>query len=291
MSNNDTPYKSLFTLEEQDLEDVHEAIHQLDGQQQSFYLAFYQWMKTHPIFREDYTTEVLEAIEENEDIFWQDFLLGDFEEEHTERQKFFALIFADVGIPYDAYLAFMHYYYQLIWEYLTKANLVSLKLSLSFHKIKELSIAILTDGYNMATKQILEEQNEALKALSTPVAKLWEGILLLPLVGYMDSNRAMEVMQVMLERIGTTQAKVFILDINGISVMDTAVANHLIKITKASKLMGCTCLISGISPSIAQTIIELGVVIDEIKTTGNMLEALKEALHLTGNKVVPHNNV
>jgi rsbT co-antagonist protein RsbR len=79
---------------------------------------------------------------------------------------------------------------------------------------------------------------------------------------------------------------VFILDISGVAVVDTAVANYLIKITKATRLMGCTCLISGISGSVAQTIVELGIQIEEVSTTGTMKEALNQALGATGAKVV-----
>lgn len=89
----------------------------------------------------------------------------------------------------------------------------------------------------------------------------------------------------MLEKVASTQAKAFILNTSGIAVMDTAVANHIIKITKASKLMGCTCLISGISGSVVQTIVELGAQTEEINTTGSILGALREALLRIGANV------
>jgi rsbT co-antagonist protein RsbR len=105
------------------------------------------------------------------------------------------------------------------------------------------------------------------------------------LVGIIDSKRAQDVMTTMLERISSSQSKVFILDISGVAVVDTAVANYLIKMTKAAKLMGCLCIISGIAGSVAQTIVELGINIDEIQTTGSMQDALKTALKITGTNI------
>ncbi len=135
-----------------------------------------------------------------------------------------------------------------------------------------------------AIKQLMEQQH-MLNSISTPVTKLWDGILFLPLVGIIDSKRAQNLMEAILENISSTQSKVFILDISGIAVVDTAVANHLIKITKAAKLMGCLCIVSGISGAVAQTIVELGIQVDEITTTGTMKDALNQALKLTGANV------
>jgi rsbT co-antagonist protein RsbR len=105
---------------------------------------------------------------------------------------------------------------------------------------------------------------------------------MLPVVGIIDSKRAQDIMNAMLHKIMETQSKAFILDISGVAVVDTAVANHLIKITKASRLMGCLCTISGVSPAVSQTIVELGIHTEEINTTGNMKDALSQAFKLTG---------
>ena len=113
--------------------------------------------------------------------------------------------------------------------------------------------------------------------MSTPVTQIWEGILLLPLVGLIDSKRAQDIMNASLAKIAETQARSFILDISGVGVVDTAVANHLIKVTQATRLMGCECAISGVSPAIAQTIVELGIDVGEVKTTANMRDALSIA--------------
>ena len=111
-------------------------------------------------------------------------------------------------------------------------------------------------------------------------------VLLLPIVGVVDSKRSQEIMHAMLTKIAEVQAKVIILDIAGVAIVDTAVANHLIKITKATKLMGCECTISGVSPAIAQTIVELGINVGEVRTTATLRDALEAAFRDVGLSIV-----
>lgn len=142
---------------------------------------------------------------------------------------------------------------------------------------------------NKALAEAAEEQKraaEAIAQMSTPIARLWEGILLLPLVGVMTATRIKTVLAAVLTSISDSQAKVIILDISGVGVIDTYTANHFIKIAKATKLMGCTCILSGITPSVAQTIVELGVNVDEIETTGTMKDALERSFKYTGARLV-----
>lgn len=150
----------------------------------------------------------------------------------------------------------------------------------------EMTIVSKTDleEKNKELAQLAEANSKAAEAIaemSTPISRLWEGILLLPLVGMMTSVRIKSVMTAVLENISTSQAKVIILDISGVSLVDTYIANHFIKIAKATRLMGCVCILSGITPMVAQTIVELGVNVDEIETTGTMKDALERAFAYT----------
>jgi len=131
----------------------------------------------------------------------------------------------------------------------------------------------------------LFEQSKTIKELSTPTIKLWEGILVLPVVGIIDSNRAQYMMDSMLSKILDSSSKVIILDIHGVAAVDTAVANHLIKITKATKLMGCECLLSGISPAVAQTLIQLGIDMGGINTSSTLSDALQKAFDMVSLQV------
>jgi anti-anti-sigma regulatory factor len=120
--------------------------------------------------------------------------------------------------------------------------------------------------------------------VSTPVTPIWEGILLLPLLGIIDSARTQYIMNTTLEKISTTRTQVFVMDISGVSAVDTAVANQLIKITKATELMGCKSIISGISPAIARTLVELGISVGDLQTTSTLRDAFEIAIrHIDPN--------
>ncbi len=122
----------------------------------------------------------------------------------------------------------------------------------------------------------------AMLEMSTPVTKIWDGVLFAPIVGIVDSKRAVDIMNKALSSIADTRARTLMLDISGVAVVDTAVANHLIKIAKAAVLMGCKTIISGISPSIAQTIAELGIDLGAIQTTSTIEAALRESIASAG---------
>ena len=124
----------------------------------------------------------------------------------------------------------------------------------------------------------IQKRSLALLEMSTPVTKIWDGVLFAPIVGIVDSKRSVDIMNKALYSIADTRASTLLLDIGGVAVVDTAVANHLIKIAKAAVLMGCKTIISGISPSIAQTIAELGIDLGSIQTTSTIESALRDAI-------------
>jgi methyl-accepting chemotaxis protein len=126
--------------------------------------------------------------------------------------------------------------------------------------------------------QVVEARSLALMEMSTPVTKIWDGVLFAPIVGIVDSRRSQDIMNKALSSIVDHRARVLMLDIGGVAMVDTAVANHLIKIAKAAVLMGCKTIISGISPAIAQTITELGIELGSIQTTSTIETALREAI-------------
>jgi methyl-accepting chemotaxis protein len=128
----------------------------------------------------------------------------------------------------------------------------------------------------------VQKRSLALLEMSTPVTKIWDGVLFAPIVGIVDSKRSVDIMNKALASIADTRASTLLLDIGGVAVVDTAVANHLIKIAKAAVLMGCKTIISGISPAIAQTIAELGIDLGSIQTTSTIESALRDAITRPG---------
>jgi len=128
----------------------------------------------------------------------------------------------------------------------------------------------------------IQKRSLAMLEMSTPVTKIWDGVLFAPIVGIVDSKRSVDIMNKALSSIADTRASTLLLDIGGVAVVDTAVANHLIKIAKAAVLMGCKTIISGISPAIAQTIAELGIDLGSIQTTSTIESALRDSIARPG---------
>ena len=129
----------------------------------------------------------------------------------------------------------------------------------------------------------VQKRSLAMLEMSTPVTKIWDGVLFAPIVGIVDSKRSVDIMNRALSSIADTRAHTLMLDIGRVAVVDTAVANHLIKIAKAAVLMGCKTIISGISPAIAQTIAELGIDLGAIQTTSTIEAALRESITKPGS--------
>ena len=138
--------------------------------------------------------------------------------------------------------------------------------------------------------QIIVRQQQELLELSTPVVKLWQGILALPLIGTLDSARTQVVMENILQKIVDTGAVIAIIDITGVPTVDTLVAQHLMKTIAAARLMGADCIISGIRPQIAQTIVHLGVNLEDVVTKATLADAFLVALERTGTSVIPANH-
>ena len=121
--------------------------------------------------------------------------------------------------------------------------------------------------------------------MSTPVMQLWDNILLLPVVGLVDSKRVQLIMETALQKILDYQAKLLILDIQGVPAVDSAVANHLIQITKATRLMGCTSIVTGISPEISQALVNLGIDLGDIQTQATLKDGVSFSLANLGMKL------
>jgi rsbT co-antagonist protein RsbR len=141
-----------------------------------------------------------------------------------------------------------------------------------------------TEIFQKSREQVIGRQQEELMELSTPVVQLWEGILALPLIGTLDSARTQVVMENLLQEIVKTGAEIAIIDITGVPTVDTVVAQHLIKTVSAARLMGADCIISGIRPQIAQTIVHQGVELDVI-SKATMADAFGLALRRTGRTI------
>jgi len=143
-----------------------------------------------------------------------------------------------------------------------------------------------TELHQKGREEVINRQQRDILELSTPVVKLWDGIVALPLIGALDSERTQVVMETLLEQIVANSALIAIIDITGVPTVDTLVAQHLLKAVAAARLMGAECIISGIRPQIAQTMVHLGVELHEVVTKASLADAFAVALKRTHRKVM-----
>lgn len=143
-----------------------------------------------------------------------------------------------------------------------------------------------TDSFIHGRDQVISRQQEEMLELSTPVVTLWDGIVALPLIGTLDSARTQVVMESLLQSIVQTNSRFAIIDITGVPTVDTLVAQHLLKTITAARLMGAECILSGIRPQIAQTIVHLGINLQDVITKARLADAFKLALERSGRAVI-----
>jgi rsbT co-antagonist protein RsbR len=142
-----------------------------------------------------------------------------------------------------------------------------------------------TEVYTVTREELISRQQQELLELSTPVVKLWDGILALPIIGTLDSARTQVVMENLLQTVVATNSKYAIIDITGVPTVDTLVAQHLLKTITAARLMGAECIISGVRPQIAQTIVHLGINLEDVITKAKLSDAFALALDKSGRMV------
>ncbi len=239
---------------------------------------FYVWLEKREEWPQYFTdpTKVIQ-LKALQGKYWEIFFKGEVDCKYIENRRFIGELHAKIGLSLPAYFAGLTRFFDIFASDISNADEFC-----AINRLSHMDAAVTVESYNYITNEKIAEQGKAIMEMSTPVTAIWEGVLMLPIVGILDSKRAQELMHNILMKINSTQAKVVILDISGVAVVDTAVANHIIKITKATKLMGCICTVSGVSPAIAQTIVELGIDVDSISTTASLKDALKFSFERVG---------
>ncbi len=247
---------------------------------------FYEWLAVQPYFSSFFADDrMIEKVKALQTEYWRQFFDAKVDDSYIEARRHVGSVHARIELPAEFYMSAMNVSFENCVDFLSasgKPSLQSQRTIVAISKLMQLDAMITIETYSRLTNEKMLEQSKSLIEMSTPVTSIWDGILLLPLVGIIDSKRALDITARVLEEIAASQSTCFILDISGVAVIDTAVANYLIKITKATRLMGCESMISGLSPAIAQTIVDLGIDVGDVQTTGNLRDALRLAFDNVG---------
>ena len=274
--------RHLFNVTDSDLAALQRMGEQVTPEMDAHIEEFYEWLTTleeYEVFFPD--QEMVDHVKALQRKYWHRVFEGTIDQSYIDRRQMVGEVHARIGLPLGIYFAAMNHAVNLFSDNRHDSDMEADEFAagvIALQKVASMDTALVVDTYARMSNEAAMTQSKAIMEMSTPVTQIWEGILLLPLVGLIDSKRAQDIMDASLAKIAETQARIFILDISGVGVIDTAVANYLIKVTKATRLMGCESTISGVSPAIAQTITELGIDVGNVRTTANMRDALSLAL-------------
>ncbi len=278
--------KDLYSISDDDSQRIQTYGEIIVPQLDTFVERFYDWLRTRPEFEDFFPDD--QALSDVKTMFhgyWEAFFRHDLDEAFLDTCDKIGETHARIGLPLAIYFAAMHKSLKLFTEELYDGRLPLedyLSTMQAVTKRMHLDTGLVVETYTRISKEVMLAQSRTLMEMSTPVTQIWPGVLFLPIVGIVDSKRAQEIMNATLTKIAETQSRAFIMDISGVAVVDTAVANYLIKVTKATRLMGCECTISGLSPAIAQTIVALGIDVGEVTTTATMQDALLDVFKRQG---------
>ena len=279
----------LYQISDADLGHIRSAGKIIVSHMSDMVARWYDWLKTQPEYEEFFAdAEVLKRAQTLQIEYWKQFFSGQVDSDYVGHRQRLGQTHVRIGLPLNTYFAGTTRFLGVMSDLLAADEMTDearIAAEQAMGKLLHLDVAVVVETYTRLEKETIEAQSRSLMEMSTPVTEIWRGILLLPLVGIIDSKRAQDIMNATLLKISETHARIFILDISGVGIVDTAVANHLVKITKATLLMGCESTISGVSPAIAQTIVELGIDVGSVKTTATMRDALADAFKQLGMQI------
>jgi rsbT co-antagonist protein RsbR len=286
----------LFSTTEEDFRRVREFGELVSPKIEDYIELFYQYLEKSlgPDFDIHFPDEdTLARAQSASRRAWLEFFEADWSDEYIASRERIGEVHAQLQVEPRHYLAAMNKSVDIWLEEIYDGGLDVAEwpaFVASIRRVATMEASLVVDVYSRRTGEVIAQQSRAMIDMSTPIAALWDGVLMLPIVGLLDSRRAEDIMQRMLEQIAEKQAIMFILDISGVAVVDTAVANHLIRMTKAAQLMGSDTIVSGLSASVARTIVELGIDVGDMRTTGTLQDALKLAFNRVGLEQIVERN-
>lgn len=234
--------------------------------------------------------ELLARVKARQKAYFLRLTQGDYDLDYVEERLKIGAIHEQIDLPIKSYLSMYNFYLREVWQHIAGMDSVhpeeTSAIFFSLMKLTFLDISLAIDTYIDSRERTIKAlQQEVIQELSTPVLPFREGMLLLPIIGQIDSQRARQLTEHLLVSIRANRAKVIVIDITGVATVDSRVANHLVQTVDAARLMGAKVVISGISPEIALTMVTLGIDLGPVYTVGDLQNGIEHAERLLGYRV------
>lgn len=254
---------------------------------EEFYRHVMSFEETRAFFRDP---KVLERVKRLQREYFLRLTEGDYGPDYVANRLRIGTVHERINLAPKWYLGMYNFYLRLVATRLTEAFPddpgKALSLFLRLMKLVFLDIGLAVDTYIYARESTMRKQQEAIRELSTPVLQIRERLLLLPIIGVIDTHRARLITDGLLHSIRDTRAKVIVMDVTGVATIDTKVANHLIQTVTAARLMGAFVIVTGLSSDVAQALVGLGLDLAKLNTAGDLQGGIEEAERLLGYRTV-----
>lgn len=255
---------------------------------EDLYEHFLSFEETAAFFRDP---SVLEHVKSMQRAYFLRLAEGDYEMDYAEERLKVGAVHERIGLEVKwylgAYARYMRSIGRLIMDSLPEDPEAAFSVFFSLKKLVFLDIGLAIDTYFYRREQTIRKQEEAIRELSTPVLQVRDRLLILPIIGIIDSQRARQVTENLLTAIRTNRARVVVIDITGVADVDSSVANHLVQTVEAARLMGAEAVVTGLSADVAQTLVTLGVDLSKLNTVGDLQGGIEAAERILGYRVIP----
>jgi rsbT co-antagonist protein RsbR len=254
--------------------------------------AFYRHILSFPETRSFFEDpRVLERVKRMQKEYFLRLTEGDYGTEYIADRLRIGTVHERVGLAPQWYLGMYSFYMRTVARHLLEGfpgePQKAFEAFLSLMKLVFLDIGLAVDTYIHAREATMRKQQEAIRELSTPVLQIRERLLLLPIIGVIDTHRARLITDSLLRSVRAARAKVIVMDVTGVATIDSKVANHLIQTVTAAGLMGASVIVTGLSSDVAQALVGLGLDLGKLNTAGDLQGGIEEAERLLGYRVVP----
>lgn len=230
--------------------------------------------------------KTLDYVKRKQNDYFVKLTEGKYDMEYLENRLLIGAVHERVGLPIKTYLSMYAYYERLVSDQIKsifqKDPVEAFDTFMSLLKLIHLDMIAAIETYTYRRERTIRQQEEAIRELSTPVLRIRDRLLILPIIGLIDAKRAMQITGQLLRAIRDTRSKVVVIDITGVPVVDTETANHLVQTVEAARLLGAEVITTGLSPEIAQTIVRLGVDLSRLNTVGDLQGGIEEAERILG---------